>query len=145
MSDTQTDHGPLADDFQKQFEGKVPQAMLDAARAHLESRPLIASNDLRATLTVTGGITGQVECKVADGPDFRGHLWGLAGPAQSAGSLYTDDPERLYGNTSNFLLIASLAYISMVFYDDSGSVLGSFQGGAVTSFAGSYGGTGGWS
>ncbi|WP_342248722.1 VapA/VapB family virulence-associated protein [Sphingomonas sp. OTU376] len=145
-TDTQTvEPGRQAADLQQLFDGKVPQQVLDSARAHLESRPLVAASSGDATLIITGGITGQLHCVVDDGPTFLGHFWGGAPATRSPGSIYTDDPERLYSQSTSFMLVATPVYVSLIFLDDSGNALGSFQGRAIGTVSGSYGGTGSWS
>ena len=146
MTDTQTmDRGQAATDFRQAFDGALPPQVLEAALAHLDSRPLIASANRSATLTIGGPIGGQVTVAVDDGPTFRGRIWGLLGGTSSRGSIYSDDLERLYSQSSSFTLVATPVYLSMIFLDDSGNALGSFQGGVIATVTGSFGGTGSWS
>lgn len=145
MTDTQTiDRSQLADDLQQQFDGKVPQQVLESARAHLESRPLVAGSSGDATLIIGGAITGQLQCVVDNGPTFLGHFWGGGPATRTPGSIYTDDAERLYSQSTSFMLAATPVYTSFIFMDDSGNALGSFQAGSISTVTGTGGGSGHW-
>lgn len=146
MTDTQTiEPSQVANDLQQSFNGKVPQQVLDSARAHLESRPLVAGSTADATLFLDGGITEQLRCVVDQGPTFLGHYWGPRAGTRTRGSIYSDDPKQLYSKTTSFVLMMTPVYVSLVFFDDGGNALGSFQGGLIPTIVGSFGGTGSWS
>lgn len=146
MTDTQSvDGGQVAADFREAFDGKLPQAVLDTALAHLASRPLIAASNTDAVLTIGGLVGTQVECAVTGGPTFRGRGWALPFIGQSRGSIYSNDLERLYSQSTSFTIVTTPVYVSMIFLDDAGNALGSFQGGTIATSAGSFGGTGSWS
>ncbi|MFY0533639.1 VapA/VapB family virulence-associated protein [Nannocystis pusilla] len=61
------------------------------------------------------------------------------------GQVYTDDLDLLYRTTRNYQYTATPVYTSVVFFDDSGGVLGAFQGAASSIVSGIGGGVGSWS
>lgn len=81
------------------------------------------------------------------GKTFDGKAGGISTPGGGAlfGDVYTDDINRLYKDTVSFQFTSTPVYLSIVFFDSNGNVLGTFQCGSVSTVTGVGGGSGKWS
>jgi hypothetical protein len=87
---------------------------------------------------------GKLQVKVTGGETFTGNGGGISIPP-SPGDVYTDNIANLYANTVSFQFQATAVYLSILFFDGSSNLLGSFQGGAVSTVTATGGGKGHWS
>jgi hypothetical protein len=134
----------VAQDFKSSLQGKLEGPQLDAAaNAILSSQTKYSANGsvasaifyLRFQVSIKGGKT------------FNGNAGGISSPGGGAlfGDVYTDDVNALYANTHSFAFQSTPVYLSIQFFDKHSKLLGHFQSGAVSTVAGTGGGTGGWS
>jgi hypothetical protein len=88
----------------------------------------------------------QVSCDVTGGKSFLGKAWGIGTPGGGAliGDVYTDDINKLYADTTDFIVTPLPVYTAIYFKDKNGSLLGHFQAGSVSTVAGTFGGSGKW-
>jgi hypothetical protein len=132
------DRERIASDFRTQMEGKLDPAQIDAGAAAITA----AGQSYPATLTVDDVGTWRVQ--VQGGKLFTGRaIKGVAGPV--GGDVYTNDIQRLYSDTTTFYYGVSPAYVTLIFFDSSYDVLGTFRAGAASLVSGVGGGKGSWS
>jgi hypothetical protein len=134
----------LTKDFRKALEGKVSEDVIKATEKGLAAASTAyAANGSIASLI----IYQKCQCQVSGGKTFNGSSWGFAIPGGGAliGTVYTDDINRLYSQTTNFAVYATPVYTAFYFYDGPGNLLGHFQAGSISTVAGSGGGYGSWS
>lgn len=145
MSTTETaDREQVARDFRTNMEGTLEPAQLDAAAAAITT----ATQRYPATGSVASLIFYlKWQVTVTGGKRFNGNSGGVASPGGGAliGDVYTDDIQRLYRDTRSFQFTATPVYVSLIFFDGSSRVLGTFQAGAVSIVSGVGGGSGSWS
>jgi hypothetical protein len=132
------DRAQIANDFRTQMEGELDAAQIDAGAAAITS----AGQSYPATLTVDDVGTWRVQ--VQGGKLFTGRaIRGVAGPVP--GYVSTSDIQRLYRDTTAFQYTLTPVYVSLIFFDATSNVLGTFQAGAVSIVSGVGGGKGSWS
>lgn len=135
----------IANDFRKSAQGKLSPESLDAAVKALQ--------DTTTKKHATGSIASlifylqiAVDCP-DDNRHFVGNVGGISTPGGGAliGDIYSDDFEKLYNNTNVLQFTATPVYTSVIFFDSESHMLGHFEAGAVSTVAGTGGGTGNWS
>ncbi|MCY1064669.1 VapA/VapB family virulence-associated protein [Nannocystis sp. RBIL2] len=132
--------GSVAQDLRRALQGALAPAQLDAL-CRLVSE---ASDEHPAYGQVTPCVCVRIAAPA--GKTFRSE----PGPCEfdgppANGQVYTDDLDLLYRTTRNYQYTATPVYVSVVFFDDSGGVLGVFQGAAPSIISGIGGGVGSWS
>jgi hypothetical protein len=135
----------IANDFRTSAQSKLGPEVLDAAVKTLQ--------DTATKKHATGSIMSlifylqiTVDCK-DDDRHFVGNVGGISTPGGGAliGDIYSDDFEKLYNNTNVIQFTATPVYTCVIFFDSESHVLGHFQAGAISTVAGTGGGTGLWS
>lgn len=144
----QVDWDTIANDYTALLKGQLSEAELTADTDYL--RGLVGESAYGAIGALGSAlIWAKCECSVlgTGGQQFEGKCWGLSGIGGGPlwGDVYTDDIDRLYGDTAKFTLIAAIAYTTFLFKDGDGNHLGSFQAGSATTTAGGGSGDGSWS
>jgi hypothetical protein len=154
MSTTQTDQtqpainwSAVAQDFKTQFSGKMEEPQLQAA---VESIQASATNTAYAANGSVASLLFYMQFQVTinnGGKTFDGKAGGIAFPGGGAlfGTVYTSDINALYSNTKSFQFTCTPVYTSLIFFDGSSNVLGTFQAGSVSTVTGTGGGSGHWS
>ncbi len=135
----------IANDFRKSAQSQLSSEALNAAAKTLR--------ETSASKRATGSIMSMIFYLqiTVDSPDdhrnFIGNVGGISTPGGGAliGDIYSDDFEKLYNNTNVIQFTAAPGYTCVIFFDSESHVLGSFQAGAVSTVAGTGGGTGHWS
>jgi Rhodococcus equi virulence-associated protein len=134
----------IANDFSTKWEGKLDQEKIDAAVNKIQAD--VTSYPAQGALA---SMIFYVKCSVTvdSGKTFDGNAGGAFTPGGGAlfGDVYTDDINKLYGNTVSFQLTATPVYVYVLFFDGNSNLLGHFQSGAVSTVTGVGGGTGSWS
>jgi hypothetical protein len=146
---TETDRRvQIAQDYRKLFAGTLDEEFVNKTAEAIEAAPLAAA----AVYPANGAIASMIfwlrcRCNIDNGKSFVGDAFGIAVPGGSAlfGDVYTDDLNKLYSATEKFTLIAAIAYTTFIFHDGNGTVLGSFQAGALGTTTGTAYGSGSWS
>ena len=135
----------VAHDFQTAMTGKLDDATISSVKKQI----LSASTAYPANGSVASMIFYlQFQVTVKNGgKTFNGKGGGISSPGGGAlfGDVYTDDINRLYANTVSMQFNCAFAYTSILFFDKSSNLLGSFQSGSVSTVAGVGGGSGSWS
>lgn len=131
--DFRTNHAAAGDQAKV---GTIAQSIEQAADSSVGANGSIAS----VLFWVTVGVTTN------DGHKFNGDAWGVGTPGGGAlfGDVYSDDFDALYANTVSFEVNSTPVYLSVLFFDGDGTLLGHFQCGAVSTIAGVFGGNGSW-
>ncbi|HVE84609.1 MAG TPA: VapA/VapB family virulence-associated protein, partial [Myxococcales bacterium] len=128
----------LARDYRAAMAGKLDPNRVEAAARKLESTT--------ASHPVTVSINGtQLKITVKGGETFVGEISGVSGPASAPGELYTGDINALYANTRSYEWQGTAVYLSFLFFDANGNLLGNCQVSAVSVMVGIGGGPGRWS
>jgi hypothetical protein len=133
----------------------VAHDFVNATYGKLDSAKIASAVEtLKATTTAypaTGSVASfifylQFQVQITNGKTFNGKAGGIssAGGGALFGDVYTGDLNRLYSDTVSFQFIATPVYLSIQFFDRHSNLLGTFQSGAVSTVAGTGGGTGGW-
>ncbi|WGE31066.1 VapA/VapB family virulence-associated protein (plasmid) [Edwardsiella tarda] len=106
---------------------------------------------IKTSYTASGDVGSAVfylhfHISIKDGKSFYGNAGGVSVPGGGKffGTLFCDDLNNLYQNTSSFEFQSTSAYISLLFFDSSTKLLGHFQGGAISTVLGIGGGSGSW-
>ena len=139
------DSNLIADDFSKAMEGKLSPAQIeDAASAINSTTNGYPANGSMASLIFY--VKAGVYLTAPGSKSFTGDGGGIFTPGGGAffGTVYTDDLNALYANTVSFQVTATAVYVSVIFFDGSSRVLGTFQAGAVSTITGGGGGSGRW-
>ena len=143
-SKTQVNKQLVAQDFAANAKGKLPQAQIDSI-----SKSLLADT---ASYPATGSVASLIfylkfQVNVTGGESFNGSGGGLSTPGGGAlfGDVYTDDLNALYANTVSFQFTVTAVYCSILFFDGSSNLLGTFQAGSASTVLGTGGGKGHWS
>ncbi|PCC73992.1 virulence-associated protein [Nannocystis exedens] len=136
----------VAHDLRSALHGKLDPAKLDEA-----CRKICATS---TSYSANGSVASfifylqfQVNITTSGGKSFNGKAGGASTPGGGAlyGDVYTDNLDLLYRATHSFQFTGTPVYFSLVFFDGSSNVLGTFQSGAVSIVSGIGGGTGSWS
>jgi hypothetical protein len=139
-------HKNIGQDLKSLLEGKLEPQKLEAAAKTLGA--------MTQAYPANGSIASfifylqiQVTVTSPGGKTFNGKAGGISTPGGGAlfGDVYTDDINALYANTHSFAFTSTPAYFAVYFFDSSSNGLGTFQAGAVSTVAGTGGGTGNWS
>ncbi|WAC01286.1 VapA/VapB family virulence-associated protein [Lacinutrix neustonica] len=134
----------IAHDFVTKNTGVLDQEKIDAAvktiTAETQSYP--ANGSVASFIFYL-----KFQVNITGGKSFNGNAGGASTPGGGAliGDVYTSDINRLYKDTKSFQFNATPVYTSIIFFDGSSNVLGTFQAGAVSTVAGIGGGSGSWS
>ncbi|MGH2665554.1 VapA/VapB family virulence-associated protein [Flavobacterium sp.] len=134
----------IAHDFHTAMTGKLDDKVISSVKKQI----LTASTSYPATGSVVSMIFFlKFQVTVDGGETFNGKGGGISSPGGGAlfGDVYTDDINLLYANTQSMQFNCAFAYTSILFFDGSSNLLGSFQSGSVSTVAGIGGGTGSWS
>ncbi len=145
MSDESELRKQIADDFRKNWFGKLSEEKMDQVIEQL----LLGDTAYAADGAIVSGVFWvQVTVNDWDGQpkSYTGEGGGVFTPGGGAliGAVYTDDLEGLLANTTRFEVNAAAAYTSIVFFDDDSNCLGSYQSGSVSTVVGIGGGKGSW-
>lgn len=134
----------IAHDFEANMHGKLDAAKIAAGKEKI----LTTTTGYGAVGSIASAIIHfWVYCNITNGEDFKGEGWGLGTPGGGwiGGTVYTDNLALLYSNTTNVYVTAAIAYTAFYFYDSNSNLLGTFQGGSVSSVAAQFGCGGSWS
>jgi hypothetical protein len=133
----------LAADFRQVMQGRASDVLINATEKGLEAYTGYAANGSVASIV----IYQSCQCAITNGRTFNGKSWGLSFPGGGAlfGTVYTDDINRLYSQTTNFAFTGTPVYTAFYFYDDAGNLLGTFQAGSISTATGGGHGSGSWS
>ncbi len=136
----------IAGEYEKMMLGKLDAAKIKAAK-----------NTIMTSVTgypAIGSIASvlfwfPMKCNVTNGKSYSGNAWGAGTPGGGwlGGTVYTDDIDLLYSNTTSatFLAVAiPVGYTTFFFHDDDGNLLGTFQSASVSTVIGTGSGSGSW-
>ncbi|MGX7666516.1 VapA/VapB family virulence-associated protein [Flavobacterium pedocola] len=135
----------VAHDFQSALHGKLDDSLIEAGKNKIMStNTAYPANG--SSVSMIFYLQFQVIIKNG-GKTFNGKAGGISTPGGGAlyGDVYTDDLNRLYSDTVSFQFTSTPVYLSIIFFDSNGNVLGTFQCGSVSTVTGVGGGSGSWS
>jgi hypothetical protein len=140
------DWNAIAQDFKTKYSGHLEEPQMTAAVTAIQAsaaNTAYAANGSVASLL----FYMQFQVSVNNGKTFNGKAGGIAVPGGGAlfGTVYTSDINALYNNTKSFQFTCTPVYTSLIFFDGSSNVLGTFQAGSVSTVTGTGGGSGSWS
>lgn len=134
----------IAHDFITKNTGVLDEKQIDQAVKKITAKT--------KSYPATGSVASLIfylkfQVNITGGKSFNGNAGGASTPGGGAliGDVYTSDLNRLYNDTKSFQFNATPVYTSIIFFDGSSNVLGTFQCGAVSTVAGIGGGSGSWS
>lgn len=138
-----------ATDFENIMAGKIPDALVAST-----AKAIGASNVADTSYAAKGSIASLIlyqkcQVQIQTGKLFDGSSWGFAIPGGGAliGDVYLTNGNSLnslYANTSHFVLTATPVYSAFYFKDHTGTLLGHFQAGSISTSTGAGGGKGSW-
>ncbi|WP_446471036.1 VapA/VapB family virulence-associated protein [Xenorhabdus stockiae] len=136
----------IIEEFRKQAEGKWEPELIDKTVKEMTSLEI---QGCAALLTVKSFIIRQhFKVALVDYKEvFDGDSWGLSSASigSSAGIVFTSNLDKLFSDTTNFWFFGAGDYLTMSFYSEDGSFLGTFQGAALSMIVGGGYGSGNWS
>ncbi|MBD2805209.1 VapA/VapB family virulence-associated protein [Xenorhabdus sp. ZM] len=136
----------ILEDFKKDVEGKWPPELIDKTVKEVTS---LKTQNYGAVADIRSVVFHQsIDVKITDlDRVFNGSTeWGISTPGigGSAGIVFANDLNKLFSETKNFWFAGNTTYLGIYFYSDDGSLLGHFQGAALSFVIGTGNGTGQW-
>jgi hypothetical protein len=88
----------------------------------------------------------KVQVELNRGKSITGWAGGIGTPGGGVGfgDVYTDNINTLYSKTVSFSFVSAIAYFTVIFYDNDGNILGSFQSGGVSTVVATGKGSATW-
>ena len=135
----------LVENFSQSVAGVLPADKIDSAVQAL--KVFASSSAYVANANVFSAVVYvQLTVNVIDGNNFDGKSDGISSPGagEFLGSLFTNDIDNVYLNTSKFHYSAGPTIFSLSFLDGQSNLLGYFQSGGLSSVIGTGSGSGHW-
>src|SRR5215470_2892118 len=134
----------VAHDFVKSIQGKLDPDKISAIIQQVLTANTRYPTSNGSVICAFFYMRFTVDCQ---GKAFIGNAGGIGtvGGGALLGDIYTDDINRLFSSTTAFQFNMTPVYTSLIFFDGHSNALGTFQAGAVSTCAGTGGGSGSWS
>jgi hypothetical protein len=138
------DRKAIAQEVAAALKDKLSQHQVTAIHTQLTTWPKVASGNVNVASFI---FYQQWQVNINGGKTFNGKSGGLAGPGGGVafGDLYADSLDNVYRNTQTFMFTSvGGVYITVQFFDQNHTCIGTFQAGGIGTVAGIGGGTGSW-
>ena len=142
-SKTAVNRETVANDYAQAMKGKLDDAKVAKAVAAIKADDVTgyAANGSIASLIFYVKVQLTI---TSTGNTFNGNAGGIFTPGGGAlfGTVYTSDLNALIQNTTSFQITSTPVYLSIIFWDENGNVLGTWQAGGISTVLGTGGGSG---